>query len=95
MILTVASTIVIFMAMKAATTIQVTKEEDRAITRLKNKLALPSKKAVVLEGIRALSDIVEDRQRRRRLQVASLAVRLESKRINKEWAHHSSALKFR
>ncbi|MBI4411540.1 MAG: hypothetical protein HY541_03555 [Deltaproteobacteria bacterium] len=79
--------------MRPATTIQVTREEDRAVTRLKNKLGLSSKKAVFLEGLRALSEIVEDRQRRVRLRAASLAVRADSKKVNKEWAVLSAALK--
>lgn len=81
--------------MQVATTIQVTKEEDRAITQLKKKLGLPSKKAVLLEGMQALTQIVENRQRRTRLQAASLAVRRESIKINKEWAPRSTALKTR
>ena len=81
--------------MQAATTIQVTKEEDRAITQLKKRLGLPSKKAVLLEGMRALTQIAEDRQRRIRLQAASLTTRRESIEINKEWASRSTALKSR
>lgn len=79
--------------MKTLTTIQVTSEEDREIAVLKGKLGLPSKKAVVLEGLRALRQILQDQQRRRRLQAASRLVRGESQKINREWAPLSTALK--
>jgi hypothetical protein len=79
--------------MKTLTTIQVTSEEDREIAVLKNKLGLPSKKAVVLEGLRALQQILRDQQRRQRLQAASRLVREQSKKINREWAPLSTALK--
>lgn len=79
--------------MKSLTTIQVTFEEDREIDTLKEKLGLPSKKAVVMEGLRALQERIRESQRRKRLHTASHLVYGESKRINQEWASHSSALK--
>ena len=68
------------------TTIQITPEEDREISELKERLQLPSKKAVVLEGLRSLRQIIKDQQRRRRLKTASLRVRDVSIHTNREWA---------
>ena len=79
--------------MGSLTTIQVTSEEDREIALLRDKLGFSSKKAVVLEGLRALRRILQDQQRRRRLQAASRLVRQESRKINQEWAPLSTALK--
>lgn len=79
--------------MKTLTTIQVTSDEDREIAILKEKLGLPSKKAVVLEGLRALRQILQDQMRRKRLQAASRLVREESRRMNDEWAPLSTALR--
>lgn len=81
--------------MRAVSTIQVTSEEDKAITRLKREMGLPTKKAVVVEGLKALRQMLQAQQRRRRLQAASRIVRQESLRINEEWAPLSSALKSR
>lgn len=80
-------------SMIVATTIQLTREEDRAITALKKKLGLASKRAVVMEGVRALMWQVEEKQRRDRLQQASALVRKGSWRVNQDWAPLSSALK--
>lgn len=81
--------------MKVATTIQITSEEDREISRLKEVLGLPSKKAVVMEGVRGLREILKDQHRRRRLQVASRLVREESRAANREWAPLASSLRSR
>lgn len=81
--------------MKVATTIQITAEEDREISELKTKLGLPSKKAVVIEGIRNLREIIQDQRRRQRLQAASREVRKRSFHANREWAPLSTALKTR
>ena len=81
--------------MKAVSTIQVTSEEDKEIAHLKEELGLPSKKAVVLEGLRSLRKLLEDQRRHHRLQSASLLVRKGSSKINREWAAHSTALKAR
>jgi hypothetical protein len=81
--------------MKTLTTIQVTSEEDREIALLKEKLGLPSKKAVVLEGLRALRRILQDQMRRKRLQAASRLVREDSRRINDEWSPLSTALRIK
>ena len=79
--------------MPSLTTIQITKEEDAEIGFLKEKLALPSKKAVVMEGLNALREILRNQQRRRRLQASSQMVRKESGRINRDWAGLSTALR--
>jgi len=81
--------------MRAVTTIQMTSEEDREINSLKKKLGLPSKKAVVLEGIRTLKQSLQGEQRRLRLQEVSLRVRKTSQKINREWAPYSTAVKAR
>lgn len=80
---------------KVATTIQITSEEDREISRMRSRLGLPSKKAVVLEGLKSLRQILKDQGRRKRLQAASLRLRKQSKEVNKEWAPLSSALRHR
>jgi len=77
--------------MQVATTIQISREEDQEIVVLKKQLCLPSKKAVVLEGIRSLQQKLKEQDRVRRLQAASKQVRTESQRINQEWAPHASA----
>ena len=79
--------------MKAVTTIQVTSDEDREIVLLKQQLRLPSKKAVVLEGLRTLRQTLQNQERRRRLQKASRLVGEGSRGINEEWAPLSSALR--
>ena len=79
--------------MKVATTFQISPEEDRQITRLKKELGLPSKKAVLLEGIRALNQLKSEQTRRKRLQMASERVAKHSLKLNREWAGRSSALK--
>lgn len=81
--------------MKTLTTIQVTSEEDKEIVALKEKLHLSSKKAVVLEGLRLLRQRIRDQQRRRNLQEASLLVREESVKINREWSPLATALKIK
>ena len=78
--------------MKAVTTIQITPEEDNEIALLKDKLGLPSKRAVVMQGIRGLSQLLRDQQRRRRLRAAAALVRDETQRTNREWSKRSSAL---
>ncbi|MBI2083410.1 MAG: hypothetical protein HYT76_07545 [Deltaproteobacteria bacterium] len=79
--------------MKAVTTIQMTLEEDREIAHLKEELGLSSKKEVVREGLRALQGILKDHKRRRQLRNASLSVRKQSERTNREWSLLSPALK--
>ncbi len=76
-------------------TIQITPEEDREILALKERMQLPSKKAVVMEGLRALREILRAQQRRRRLQGASQLTRDDSQRANREWARVSTAVKAR
>ncbi len=80
-------------AMKVATTFQISPEEDREITRLKKELGLPSKKAVILEGIRVLHQMKSEQDRRQRLKSASQRVSKHSLKINREWGPRSSALK--
>lgn len=70
-------------------TIQITPEEDQEIAELRDRLKLPTKKAVVMEGLRSLRQILQDQQRRRRLQTASQAVRRESLRENRRWARRA------
>ena len=79
--------------MKVATTIQISSEEDREIARLKEVLGFASKKAVILEGLRALNERLQELKRRHQLQKASQLVRQESSLLNKEWAPLSAALK--
>ena len=79
------------MVVKIATTIQISPEEDREITRLKKALHFPTKKAVVMAGIQKLERAFQEDKRRRRLQEASLRVRKESLRVNQEWAPYSTA----
>lgn len=81
--------------MKSLTTIQVTLEEDKEIALLKDKLGLPSKKAVVMEGLKALRQILQDQMRRKRLQAASRLVREGSRSANQEWASLSTALQIK
>lgn len=73
------------------TTIQITKGEDQEIAHLKVRLGLPSKKAVLLEGMRLLRDKIKQDVRRRHLRKVVLAVRAESQRTNREWAPGASA----
>jgi hypothetical protein len=80
--------------MKVATTIQLTSEEDQEIARLKKAMKLNSKKAVVIEGLHALRKLIEAQKRRDRIQKAVLAVREESLAVNREWAPHSTAVRF-
>lgn len=74
------------------TTIQINHEEDQEMARLKTQLRLPSKKAVLLEGIRLLHDKIKQDARRRHLRKVVLAVREESRRVNREWAPGASAV---
>ena len=77
--------------MKVATTIQISREEDNEIIRLKKALHFSTKKAVVMAGIQKLGAVLRENKRRRRLQEASVRVREESLRVNREWASHSTA----
>ncbi|OGQ08164.1 MAG: hypothetical protein A3G32_08460 [Deltaproteobacteria bacterium RIFCSPLOWO2_12_FULL_40_28] len=79
--------------MKALTTIQITIDEDMEISQLKRELKLPSKKAVVMEGVRTLSQFLKDKKRRLHIQNLSLKISKESGKINKEWAPLSTSLK--
>lgn len=81
--------------MKSINTIQVTPQEDKEMSILKEELGLPSKREVLREGLKALRQILEAQQRRKRLQAASRAVRAGSHEANLEWAPLSSALKAR
>lgn len=81
------------MAMKVATTIQLSSEEDSLLTRLKDHLQFSNKKAVVLEGLRALQNVLAERERVTRLQQASKAVGKSSLLHNREWAPQASAVK--
>lgn len=83
------------MVVKVATTIQITSEEDQELRKLKRALRLPSKKAVVLEGVRALRRLVQDEARRSRLQEVSRKVRGSSLEVNREWSPLSVAVKGR
>lgn len=73
-------------------TIQITPEEDREIALLKERLGLPTKKAVVMEGLKTLRQILQAQKRRRRLQAASYLVRQTSRRANREWAVRAAPL---
>lgn len=73
-------------------TIQLTDDEDREVAELKKRLSLPSKKAVILEGLRSLRQILQAQKRQRRLRSASLSVRKQSLAANREWASRSTAI---
>ncbi len=79
--------------MKVATTIQLSPDEDSLLVRIKQKLRLANKKAVVLEGIRLLDEQVRGRERASRLARASGLVRAESRSVNREWAPISTAVR--
>lgn len=79
--------------MKSLNTIQIGPDEDLEICRLKKELGLPSKKAVVMEGIRTLAELFKDKQRSHRLQALSLKLRKQSRKINQDWAPFSSGTK--
>lgn len=74
------------------TTIQITKEEDHVITRLKKLFDMPSKKAVIMAGIKELMRQHQARQRQDRLRRAVKAVKGESEAILEEMSHLSTAL---
>ncbi len=67
-------------------TIQITQEENQQIEQLKTLLKLPSKRAVVLEGLRGLREKYQMSARRQRLRAASQRCREESLEINQEMA---------
>lgn len=75
------------------TTIQISQEEAQEIARLKAELRLPSQRAVVMEGVRTLRQLLNDQRRRRRLQQASRQVRAESARENRAWSPLAAPLK--
>lgn len=79
--------------MKVATTIQITADENRQIDHLKKSFGFRNKKAVVLEGLKALARIQEDLKRRERLSRASLLVRSHSIKANQSWSPLSTAIK--
>lgn len=81
--------------MKALNTIQIGPDEDHEINRLKKELGLPSKKAVVMEGIRTLAELFKDKQRAHRLQALSLRLRKQSRKLNRDWAPLSSGIKIK
>ncbi len=78
-----------------ATTIQISSEEDHEITLLKNKLGFPSKKAVIMEGVHTLQQILQNKERASRLANASLKIRKESKKANQIWAPLSTATRIK
>lgn len=65
-------------------TVQISREEDRIITQIKNKLGFSSKKAVIMAGLNSLLMEYEKQKRVKMLQKASLLVRKESQKINSE-----------
>ena len=75
------------------TTIQITSEEDKVIGRLKKELGLPTKKAVVMEGLQALKQTLKQQKRTKGLQAASRLVRRESLRTTQEWGPLGTATK--
>lgn len=62
---------------------------------LKKRLGFKSKKAVVMEGLEALTKLYQDRKRRGRLANASLAVRRQSLSVNQTWAPLSTPIKIK
>lgn len=74
------------------TTIQISKEEDLFIARLKKVLDLPSKKAVVMAGIKKLWFEHQNKVKADRLKKASLAVQAESLDINQEFSNKAYSL---
>jgi hypothetical protein len=71
---------------KIATTVQLSKKEDQELVRLQHSLKLPTKKAVIIEGMRALDALARERERQGQLQRASALVRKQSQKENREWA---------
>lgn len=71
--------------------IQITKQEDQLITKLKKALGLPSKKAVLRRALETLVQEYEATKKAERLRDASLRVRKESLKINRDFAGLSSA----
>jgi hypothetical protein len=74
------------------TTIQITKEEDHVISRLKKLFDMPSKKAVIMAGIKELLRQHQDRLRHDRLRRAVKAVQDESQTVLEEMSHLATAL---
>lgn len=75
------------------TTIQISKQEDRLITRLKNLLNFSSKKAVVMAGIQNLLDEYEKKLKAEKLKKMALKVQKESARVNREFSGLAYGLK--
>lgn len=73
------------------TTIQISDEEDQEITKLREFMGLPSKRAVVMEGVKALRDLLRRERRRQQMRKASLRVREGSAAANRAWADLSTA----
>lgn len=73
-------------------TIQLTNDEDREVADLKDRLGLPTKKAVIMEGLRSLRKLVQAQKRRRRLTAASVRVRKQSLSVNRSWAPRGTAV---
>lgn len=65
-------------------TVQISREEDRMITQIRNKLGFSSKKAVIMAGLKSLLMEYEKQKRVKMLKKASLLVRKESQKINSE-----------
>ena len=73
-------------------TIQINKDEEKLIIKLKKDLGLPTKKAVVLQGLELLLKEQKERDRRERIKVAVALCREESLRINEEMSPHGYAV---
>ncbi|MBF0104938.1 MAG: hypothetical protein HQM16_06380 [Deltaproteobacteria bacterium] len=74
------------------TTIQISKAEDRFITRLKKLLGLSSKKAVVMAGVQNLWLEHLKQTKAQRLQKAALSVQKESAEVHHEFSSKAFGL---
>ncbi|MBX7147926.1 hypothetical protein K1X76_02475 [bacterium] len=72
-------------------TIQINGNEDKFIAKAKKDFGFSSKKEVVLAGVQALYKLRKKELKALQMQKASLAVRKESMKINKEMSRFTTA----
>lgn len=73
-------------------TIQINKDEEKLILKLKKDLGLPTKKAVVIQALELLLQEQKARERKERIKAAVALCREESLRINEEMSPHGYAV---